>query len=228
MPDKQIREFSDETLNVASSWLMLVQKPTTAFDTDMIPISELPISTGKLARSTFTQEALERYQISLQSDVRNADGTVLDATGASTKFKIVNGGYGAGTLLLQGRNARSATVTDTLGFEFCLPPEYDDDADIKLNVHAIATGSGTAGTITIDAECYKLSDAGAVGSDLVSTTIITLTASFADRTFTITDAGLTGGDRLNFYIRTVVQETGGSNDEYSQIGSIEVQLDIKG
>ena len=205
---------------------MLVQKPTSAFDTGYIPISSIPIP-----RSTLTQEALERYPIALMSGVRNADGTVLDATGASTKFKIVPGGYGSGTLTLQGQNARSgatASQTDTLCFEFTIPPEYDDSADVKLVVHCSAAGGGTVGTKTLDAQVYELSDSGTVGSDICATTIQTITTSFADYTFTITDAGLVGGDRLIVFVQTVITETGGSSDKYASIGSIEIQMDIKG
>ena len=187
------------------------------------------MSSIPMPRSTLTQEALERYPISLMSGVRNADGTVLDATGASTKFKIVPGGYGSGTLTLQGRNANNSTQTDTLCFEFAIPPEYDDSADVKLVVHCrVNDSAGTVGTKTVDAEVYELTDAGAVGSDICATTIQTISNSFADYTFTITDAGLVGGDRIIVFVRAVIQETASGGDIFSLIGSMEIQMDIKG
>ena len=56
-----------------------------------------------------------------------------------------------------------------------------------------------------------------------------LTSSFADTTgFTITPAGLVAGDILRVFVRTVLQETVGSDTIHVEVGSIELQLDIKG
>ena len=220
----EFRDLTAASTPAQSDWLVALQDPNSAYDYAKSAITNIPI-----VRSQITQEALERYPIALMSGVRNADGTVLDATGASTKFKIVPGGYGSGTLTLQGRNANNSTQTDTLMFEFPIPPEYDDDDDVRLVVHCrVNDSAGTVGTKTIDAEVYELTDAGAVGSDLCATTIQTMSNSFADYSFTITDSGLAGGDRLICFVRIIIQETASGGNIFSLIGSIEMQLDILG
>lgn len=173
------------------------------------------------------QDALAKHPVRLAGDCRNADGTVLDATGAAGNFKLVAGGWGSGTLLAQGENANGNTKTDTLLFEAVLPPEYVADADVKIVVHAQHDDSsgGTVGTQTIDVEAYKLDDEGAVGADLCATAAGTLANAFADHEFTITDTGLAAGDRLCVLVRTVLQETAGGGNLYAQIGSIELQCD---
>jgi hypothetical protein len=181
---------------------------------------------GSLARSYITEDSLARYQIELMK-CRNADGTVMDATGAAGNFKISAGGWGSGSLTLLGEAAQGNTKTDTLAFEFALAPEYIADQDAKIIVQARYAGSGTAGAKTIDLEGYELSDAGVATSIRASSTL-TLTASFADYTFALTDTNLTAGDRIMLLVRSILEETGGSSSLQVEIGNIEVQLDIKG
>ncbi|MCE5277204.1 MAG: hypothetical protein ABFD92_16875 [Planctomycetaceae bacterium] len=172
------------------------------------------------------QQELTSLQVDLVSGVIDPDGTVMDATGGAGLFKRVLGGWGSGTFVLQGEDAQGNTKTDTLAAVVQLPADYIADADVKINVRAKYAGAGTAGASkTIDAEVYELSVDGAVGADLCATAAITLTGSFADCTFTITDAGLVAGDRLMVLIRTVLQETGGASALAAQIGSIALQYD---
>ncbi|MCE5280083.1 MAG: hypothetical protein ABFD92_09185 [Planctomycetaceae bacterium] len=172
------------------------------------------------------QQELTSLQVDLVTGVIDPDGTVMDATGGAGLFKRVLGGWGSGTFVLQGEDAQGNTKTDTLAAVVQLPASYIADADVKINVRAKYAGAGTAGASkTIDAEVYELSVDGAVGADLCATAAITLTGSFADCTFTITDAGLVAGDRLMVLIRTVLQETGGASALAAQIGSIALQYD---
>ena len=183
---------------------------------------------GGLARAQLAAEALARYQIPL-TGLRNEDGSVVDATGGNGLFSVFAGGWGTGTLLLYGEAAQNGTETSGFCFEFILPPEYVADADVTLVLHARYTASGgTPGTTEIDAEVYELDDAGTPGSDLCATACQSLTASFADYTFTITDADLTPGDRLLVIVRTTIQETADGGTITPEIGSVELQLDVRG
>ena len=188
------------------------------------------IQTGNGQRSDLIQEDLQRYPIGLMAACRNDDGTVLDATGGAGKFSVSAGGWGTGTLILEGEDAQNATKTDTLCFEFALPVEYVADADVKVNVHARYddSGGGTNPTCTIDVEAYELTDAGAVGADLCTTAAQSLTTSFGGMTFVLTDTDLTAGDRLLVLVRASVQEGGDTGTLTAQIGSIEMQLDVQG
>ena len=182
---------------------------------------------GGLARSDLAEEALTRHPVPLML-CRNADGTVMDATGGAGKMCIHHFGWGTGHVVLEGEAAQGNTKTDTLCFEFVLPPEYVGAGDVELVVHARYAGSGTAGTCTLDAEVFELADDGT--ATLVRTTgTEALSGSWADYTFDdITEAGLSPGDRLMVMIRTSIQETGGSSSLGAEIGNIELQLDIKG
>ena len=180
-------------------------------------------------RDEIALESLARYPVALQS-CRSNTGLALDATGGDTLFSIVNAGIGVGTLTLKGEEALSETEITTLCFEFALPPEYIANEDVKINVQAKYDDSsgGTVGAKTIDCEVYELGDDGTGGSDLCTTAAQTLTTSFADYSFTVTDTALTAGDRLIVYVQTVIEETAGGGALFAVIGSIEVQLDIRG
>ena len=185
---------------------------------------------GAIGRADLTEDALARYQIPLHS-CRSNTGLVLDATGGDTLFKIVNGGYAAGTLTLAGEDAENETELTTLCFEFCLPPEYVADADAKVIVNAkyVNTGTATATTKTVDVIAWEVGDDGTAAAILASSPQ-TITESFVDYTFTLTDTNLTAGDRILVYVQTNCVEGGAGGGKFitAHIGSIEVQLDIKG
>lgn len=211
--------------------------------TEHIPLAEVTMSSGTIDsivdrrfdqvlksiwRANSRQEALVRYQQSL-AGMRNGDGTVMDETGGTGKWKIVAGGWGSGTLTLETEAVQNTTDNADLSREFVLPAEYDPGQDIKVVVNAkFVNSGGTTLTHTIDVEVYKLGDDGTVGSDLNTVSAQTLTASAADYTFTITPTGLVAGDRLRLLVRGTVTEAGNTGTLKAVIGSAEFQLDIKG
>ena len=82
-------------------------------------------------------------------------------------------------------------------------------------------------TKTLDCECYEIAQAGTAGSDICATTIKTITASMAEYTFTITDAGLVAGDLLRVFLQAKLE--GDSNGVLKvEIGGARMMLDIKG
>ncbi|MCE5325324.1 MAG: hypothetical protein LLG01_02805 [Planctomycetaceae bacterium] len=230
---------SNATNYISLSEAGALQVNTTGFpDASHVPLAAVTVGAGSYLHSNIAdcrgramfhvvrQRELQPLPISLTAQCRNADGTALDATGAATRFKTVCGGWGSGTVVLQGQSAQGSTQTDTLGFVQALPPGYVAGADVKINVQAKYAGSGTAGAVkTLDIECYKLTAAGAVGADLCATAAVTLTSTFADATFTITAADLAAGDRLMVLVQTALQEDGGASALYAQIGSITLQYD---
>ncbi|HUU97150.1 MAG TPA: hypothetical protein VM487_15535, partial [Phycisphaerae bacterium] len=168
-------------------------------------------ATGAIARSDLTEESLQRWPLALQ-EFRNLDGTAMDATGAATAFKINNGGYAAGTLTLTGVAADGTTVTTTMCREFVLPPSYLSDQDVKIIVTGLyaVTGTPDATTKTVDVTAFEVAKDGTAGADICATAIQTLTTSSADYTFVVTDTDLVAGDKLLFYVQTVMTEGGGS------------------
>ena len=204
----------------------MLRAVTALTPAEMNVLHEWADATG-LARSHLAEEALTSYPLPLML-CRNADGTVMDAGGGAGKFQIHSFGWGSGHLTLEGQTAQGNTKTDTLSLEFVLPPEYVAGGDVELIVRARHSGSGTAGTCTIDAEVFELDDTGSAVA-IRSSSAKTLTGSWADHAFDdITVTGLDPGDRLIVFVRTSVQETGGTSSINAQIGNIETQLDIRG
>jgi len=182
-----------------------------------------------LKRGNQEQIALQIYPVPL-SDIRYADGDVANATGAAGDPKLIMGGYGSGTGILQGEDAHGTTKTETVFFDFPVPECYDDDNDIKVTVSARIndSGSGTMSVKTIDCEVYKVAEAGTAGSDICATAAQTLTTVMTQFTFVVTDTGLVRGDMLRVFIRTVITESGGSGAQKAEIGGASVQVDIRG
>ncbi len=181
-----------------------------------------------IARSKLAQEAYATYLQPL-SLCRQADGTALPATAASGSFGIDAAGWGTGTLKLKGEEANSNQKTDTLFFEFPLPPEYVAAQAVKVVISAKYNtgGSPTLTTKTIDVECYEGSGLGGVGADICATAAITLTDSWASCEFTITPTALVAGDMLQVLIQSDLVETGGVA-AWAEIGKIRVACNIKG
>jgi hypothetical protein len=182
---------------------------------------------GSAALAAVGRDELFAHRLRLAADCRNADGTVLDAAGGDGKFSIVAGGWGSGTLLLDGEDAQNETETTRLCFEAVLPAEYVASADVTVRVRAKVddSGGGTVATKQIDCECYALDDDGAVGSDLCATAAQTLTDSFADCDFVVIDTDLAPGGRLMVLVETQIQETADGGTVKAVIGSIEVLAD---
>ena len=182
-----------------------------------------------IKRGNQEQVALQVYPMSI-CHLRYANGTVLDATGATGNPKLVMGGWGSGTGIIQGQDAHGTTKTETVVALFPLPECYDDGQDIKVTVTARVndSGAGTMSVKTIDCECYKIAEAGTAGSDLCTTAAQNLTTIMAQYTFTITATSLVRGDLLRIFIRTVITESGGTGAQKAEIGGVSVQMDIRG
>ena len=199
---------------------------STAFVTgDPLPASFL----NALQRGNNEQIALQKYPMPLCS-LRYADGTTVNATGAAGNPKLVMGGWGSGTGILQGEDAHGTTKTETVCLEIPVPECYDDGQDIKLTISARVndSGAGTMSVKTIDVEAYEVAEAGTAGSDLCATAAQDLTTSMAQYTFVITATGLVRGDMLRILVRTVITESGGTGAQKAEIGGISVQMDIRG
>ena len=184
---------------------------------------------GTASRSQLAAESLARYQVATML-CRTQDGNAMQGGSLppANEFSVAINGWGIGTMVLRGQEAKGNTKTSTLAFEFALPVEYIADGNVRLVIHAQYAGDGEPGTKTIDAEVRELADDGTASGDLCVTAAQTVTGSWADYIFTITDTNLTGGDRLMVLVRTVIQETGNSEEVHAEIGSIEFQLDVRG
>jgi hypothetical protein len=153
-------------------------------------------------------------------DGRNTNGTALDATGSATNFAISS--TPGTSLRLLGASATGVTRTNTAIYSATLPANYIPGRDITLTVNANRTGTGTAGTNTVDVQAYSVTTTGTQSADLVTTAAQAITGTAADYAFTVTGTGLVAGDRLLVQVVTVTQETGAVNSLTAQVNSLRV------
>jgi len=161
--------------------------------------------------------------------VRNVDGTTIDATGAATKFKTVVGDAAAGTCVLDGPDVQNDTDATVLMFEWEAPPEYVNGSAITARVSCRATGTGTAGTKTVDLTAHENTNRGASGGDICATAAADLpdVDTWADQDFTITPTNVVAGDKVLFYVTITVQETGDAAALKAQIGDIRLTFQAR-
>ena len=182
------------------------------------------------ARSSLEEEALVAYPIPFQS-LRNGDATVMDATGGAGKFSINSGGWGSGTMSIRSEAVGpGGTKTDTLMFDFTLPPEYVSAGDVRLVLNAQENDEAMGGT-ELSAEVYKSDGSGGAGADLYNAFDNTnITTSWQTCTAVVTATGLVAGDTLRVFVRLTVVDAGGGGGDGAQaeIDGMELQLDIKG
>lgn len=183
---------------------------------------------GSFARVKLATEAAALHTLNLQSLCRNIDGTVLDATGAATKWKIVAGAFGTGTLELRGNDANTNTVTSDLETVFILPVNYVAGSAITIRLFSHTTGAGTITARTIDAELFKMgTDGTAAGGDLVTTAAQTITGTSAAYDFVVTPTGLVAGDALRLNVRGSVAISDATATR-THLTAARVLIDIKG
>ncbi len=169
-------------------------------------ISDFSVPDSSIPRSALIAE-LNALTLPLAYNVRNIDGTVLDATGGATKYKIVAGAFGTGTMELRGNDANNNTVTSDGLVEFVLPPEYVSGTGITVRLNARSNGAGTITVRTVDIEAFKVATDGAAGSDLCTTNAQTITGTAANYDFVIDPTGLVAGDKLRFNVRSILTIT---------------------
>lgn len=146
--------------------------------------------------------------IDLEPFVVGADGAALAATEtAGDFFRPV----GTNQMWIQGEASQNETEASVGYVTLVLPENYVSGGTITLSAYVDVIGSGTLGTCTIDFEAYKMTlTDGTVGSDLVTTAATAVSATGAEKTFTVTPTGLVAGDKLVIKMTTSIAETGNS------------------
>lgn len=152
-----------------------------------------------------------------------------------------DGDWSSGGRKWSAAGANNNTKTMVLGLtQFMLPQGYaypggiDPDAgetasesNIILNIRARVSASA-ATSQQIDAQVYVSDTEGGVGSDIVSTSAQNLTTSWATYSFTCDGTTLLIGSTLNAYVRTVVNDSGGSGTCTAEIGEIWWTVGVRG
>ena len=165
-------------------------------------------------------------------DLTTHGGSALLGAASGGVLGRQTGPWGTGDNYLISEAATSGTKTGYCLAFFVLPKEYVAGGAVTITIHAryaTVAGSPTVGTAEVDLEAYDLDAEGNdSGGDINATAAIAVTASWADKVFTITPTNLVAGDKLNFFIKAVIQETAASGSVRIEIGSITVKLQMKG
>jgi hypothetical protein len=190
------------------------------------------VTSGDLAvnRADLVEDALQIYGIPAGSVVA-ADGAALTAAETAGTFDIT---VGTNTIVINGEVTDNETEVSIAYFQFILPPEYvpAGDVTIRLPSALIKAGVPTDNGSTLDVAVYEQSDAGAVGSDLSTTTAAATFAAldtWYNKDFVITAAGLVAGDVLNFKITaSVIDSEAGAGTIILNLAPPKVLIDVKG
>ena len=177
----------------------------------------LPIGVGglQLGSTNFT----DTFNIRLLDLVSPTGLNHVAATGSGF-FNILSGGFGTGTLALNGAAASGASITSTAMHEFMLPPTYKAGEAVTLTIGARETvGAATVAT-TLSVEAYKVTD-GAAGANIAGAPSITdIIPAQQLSTCAITPTGLAPGDRLVVFVRLVCNDTGGTVGTIAQLNRL--------
>lgn len=189
-------------------------------------------ATAAIARSKLAQDVLEIYPIPL-TDFRVWDAfqTNLPGTSASDDLGLYGGTFGTNVPKIKTYDVKAAGAV-TLYARACvpIPIEYDDTHTIQLRARAGMETTVASASATIDFQAYeRVITGGAVGSDLVSTSAISINSlTFANCDFTIDGTDLVGGDWLDVRVVVAVNDAATATAVIASIASIELLCDVKG
>lgn len=146
------------------------------------------------------------------------------ALGASAAAGLFGHSITLGTASkLVGEAAQNNSKTSDALFEVVLPLNYVAGEDVAVVVNAAFSGSGTAGTKTIDANAYAVDADGDHSADLVSTAAQNIATDAADYAFVIDGEDLAPGSRLLIRVRSVLSETGNANPVTAAVNSVRLR-----
>ncbi len=174
---------------------------------------------AQLNRAQAFTETGQSINIPLTS-LRNDDGSLLSTAAASGKFGLISGGYGVGTVKLEGEAASGNSKTSTLMGSFPIPQNFEPASLLSLSVPSKVTATpATSGQLTMQA--YKSDGNGGVtGSNLVTSGPASLTTSWVSASFTVNPSSLVPGDELVIFARSVIDDTTGATGAKANIGKL--------
>jgi hypothetical protein len=161
--------------------------------------------------------------------VWNARVTSLPNAAAADDMGLINGTSKTDPLLLQGIDFKAGTTDEACYFSFTLPENYVDGGTITIRVRAGMNTTVSAGTATVDVNCYTNDDDGTLSADLCETaaqSINNLTA--ADKDFVITPTGVVAGEQLDIFLTFGGTDGATGTAVIPQINKVQVRYAAKG
>ena len=211
------------------------------FDGDVVVQGDLRVqgtarlngASDGILRSNLVQENLTPFDLPPETwrIYDNMDALLPDPPTTGDDIGIVSGTFGTATPSLQTRDVKGVGAAPHYARRMVqLPHNYvsGETVTIRLRAGMITTQADT--TATVDVECYKSNNEGAVsGSDLCATSAISCNSTtFADKDFTITPTSLSPGDWLDIRIAIHVNDGATVTVVKGAIGRVQLLCDTKG
>ena len=181
--------------------------------------------------SILKQDAAVPFPV-LLTDLRIWDAfqTNLPGTAATDDLALVGGTFGTSPPVVSAGDLKAAGATTRYArFQIVLPECYDAGETITLALYAGMVTTIADTSCTIDVQCYKLDKAAGIGSDLCSTSAMTMNSLvFAAKAFTITSSALSAGDTLDVRVAIACNDAASATAVTPTIAAIDLLCDIKG
>lgn len=167
--------------------------------------------------------------------VLNEDGSAMPATtpGAGGLARVA-GGFGSGTIILEGEAASNNTKVGEAMFTWVVPHNFEKTAyaeaskSLKFRFKARVSTPANVGA-TLDIEVRRSDGEGGVsGSDICATSAIAInSATWADCEFTVTSTLVEPGEELTIMLQASVNDSGGASGAKAQIGLIQAEYNAR-
>lgn len=196
----------------------------------VINIKDTGIS-AQTRSSILKQDAAVAFPVKL-TDLRVWDAfqTNLPGTAATDDLALVGGTFGTSPPVVSAGDLKAAGATTRYArFQVTLPECYDAGETVTLALYAGMATTIADTSCTIDVQCYKLDKAGAIGSDLCTTSATSINSLvLAAKSFTITPSGLVAGDTLDVRIAIACTDAATATAVTPTVAAIDLLCDIKG
>lgn len=160
----------------------------------------------------------------------SASLALLPQTSAADDLGLYVGTFGTASHIIKTYDVKTVGATTLYGrFSAFVPPRYKTGEGFKLRFYAGMLSALADTTCTIDCVAYKIDKESGIGSDLVTTSAISMNSlTFANKDFTLTSSGLEVGDELDVRVAITPTDGGGATAVYGAIGAIGVLCSLQG
>lgn len=191
--------------------------------------SQGPLTLPDITRAQIAQDALKIYPIPFEAWYVWDSGARLPNTSSSDDLGFYPGTFASASPSIRTFDVKGLSTTLYARTSLYLPPEYDAGETVQLQFMSgmITTVAGTSATI--DAQLYESDGLSGIGSDLVTTSAISINSlTHALRTFNVTSTNLTAGDVLDLRVAIAVVDAVNATAVIGAIGSAALLLDVRG
>lgn len=188
-------------------------------------------SDAAIARSKLAQDTLKAFDVKL-TDFRVWDAmqTPLPGTSATDDLGLYGNTFATASPLVRTYDVKAAGA-QTLRARVLipLPIEYDAGETVTLRLFSGMITTIADVSATIDVEAYESGGDTTISADLCTTAAQSINSlTFANKDFTITPAGLTGGDLLDVRVTIAVNDAATVGAVIAGFGKAQLLADVRG